>query len=401
MRIKTNIFILGLFMMVLANPVPAQVQWTNLDRNQKSISADTFSRLLHDVFSPDGGMISYLRYNQDSVSVYSTPAQTGSPLFVLQFAESDIPVASKKFGGEKGPLSGLRIALDPGHIGGAWSRMEERYFLVDRERDWPVQEGAINLYVARLLRERLSAAGAEVVMVKDDLEPMTSVRSDELMKDAGPLPPPDPRFSNLPELFVESSRRDAQRKSVERQFYRVAEIAARADRINNEIKPDVTLCVHFNATGYGDEKTLYDENGLVFFVTGNFQAGEIVSDEQKYFLLNKLLERSHEVELPLAHSIADAFAKATGLQPSYRNSTEAMKQIGTNRYVFARNLSASRQFNGPVIFLEPYFMNNRTVYARIQQGDYEGEREIDGKKYPSIFREYADAVTAGILAYYR
>jgi N-acetylmuramoyl-L-alanine amidase len=397
---NTNIFPVLLVSFLLAGPVFPQPSWNKLDVHQKTITADTFNRLLNDVYAPDGGLIPYLRYDTASAALYSTAAQTGSPIFVLTFAGSNAPLAEKKIGGKHGPLQGLRIALDPGHIGGAWSRMEERYFLVDRERDWPVQEGAINLYVARLLRDRLDEAGAEVIMVKDNLEPMTPLRPDELLRIAGQLPPPDPRFNHLPDLLVESSRRDAQRKAVEKQFYRRAEINARADKINREINPDLTLCIHFNATGWGDEKTLYEENGLVFFVHGNYQAGELVDDEQKYFLMSKLLERSHDQELGVTRSIADAYVAATELPPSYTVESGNMIPMGTNHYVYARNLAANRQFLGPVVFLEPYYMNNRTVYARIQAGDYDGEREIDGKKYPSIFREYADAVAAGLIAYY-
>ena len=77
-----------------------------------------------------------------------------------------------------------------------------------------------------------------------------------------------------------------------------------------------------------------------------------------------------------------------------------MHPVGDDDYVYARNLAANRQFDGPVIFLEPYFMNNRDVYARIQAGDYEGVKEVNGTSYPSIFREYADAVTAGVIRYF-
>jgi len=387
--------------MLLAGPVFSQPRWNKLETHQKTITADTFSRLLNDVYTPDGGLIPYLRYDAASAALYSTPAQTGSPIFVLTFAESNAPLATKKIGGKHGPLQGLRIALDPGHIGGAWSRMEERYFLVDRERDWPVQEGAINLYVARLLRDRLDEAGAEVIMVKDSLEPMTPLRPDELLRIAGQLPSADPRFKHLPDLLVESSRRDAQRKAVEKQFYRRAEINARADKINREINPDLTLCIHFNATGWGDEKTLYEENGLVFFVHGNYQAGELIDDEMKYYLMSKLLERSHDEELSVTRSIAEAYVAATELPPSYTVESGNMIPMGTNHYIYARNLAANRQFQGPVVFLEPYYMNNRTVYARIQAGDYDGEREIEGKMYPSIFKEYADAVAAGVINYYK
>jgi len=378
----------------------AQVDWSRLDRYQKTITDDTFTRLVNNVYAPDGGLIPYLRYGDGEVSIYSTSAQTGAPLFNLTFADADAATPTKT-ASTNGTLAGVRIALDPGHIGGSWARMEERFLLIDRQKDWPVQEGALNVYVSRLIRDRLVASGAEVILVKDDFEPMSSLRPDTLLAEQKELPPPDPRFSHLPEVFVEAARRDALRKKIERDFYRADEIAARAKYVNQVIKPDVTLCVHFNATGWGDEKTLYEENGLTFFINGNYLAGELTNDDQKYYLLNKLLERSHETELGLSQAICDAFVNSTGLPPSYDGyAGTTMRAAGTNYYIFTRNLAASRQFDGPVIFLEPYFMNNRIVYARIQAGDYDGEREFEGKMYPSIFREYADAVAGGVAAYY-
>ena len=75
-------------------------------------------------------------------------------------------------------------------------------------------------------------------------------------------------------------------------------------------------------------------------------------------------------------------------------------RAGTNEYLWARNLLANRIFECPVVYLEPYCMNNAETYARIQAGDYDGEREIAGKVRRSIFREYADAIVAGARAYY-
>ena len=45
-------------------------------------------------------------------------------------------------------------------------------------------------------------------------------------------------------------------------------------------------------------------------------------------------------------------------------------------------------------------MNNRTVYRRIQLGDFDGEKEVDGAMFRSLFREYADAIVAGLTAFY-
>jgi hypothetical protein len=45
-------------------------------------------------------------------------------------------------------------------------------------------------------------------------------------------------------------------------------------------------------------------------------------------------------------------------------------------------------------------MNNRDAFARIQAGDYEGLRNVNGIERKSIFREYADSVMAGLVEYY-
>jgi hypothetical protein len=46
-------------------------------------------------------------------------------------------------------------------------------------------------------------------------------------------------------------------------------------------------------------------------------------------------------------------------------------------------------------------MNSREAFARIQAGDYEGTRNIEGVEHKSIFREYADSVVEGLAEYYR
>jgi hypothetical protein len=91
---------------------------------------------------------------------------------------------------------------------------------------------------------------------------------------------------------------------------------------------------------------------------------------------------------------------ATGLAIIPMEDGGFVSSAGTNGLVYARNLAASRQYNGPVVFLEPYYMNNATVYRRIQMGDYDGQQDVEGKLLPSIFREYADAVSAAVIAFY-
>ena len=53
-----------------------------------------------------------------------------------------------------------------------------------------------------------------------------------------------------------------------------------------------------------------------------------------------------------------------------------------------------------MVYFEPYVMNSSDVFARIQAGDYEGTRTINGVERKSIFREYADSVVNGLVEYY-
>jgi len=116
-------------------------------------------------------------------------------------------------------------------------------------------------------------------------------------------------------------------------------------------------------------------------------------------MLLKLLNRSHDEELAAASAVSAALAKETGLPPFSYTTPNAVR-VSDGEFVWARNLLANRLFECPVIFLEPYRMNNEEVYARVQAGDYEGEREVAGKLRKSIFREYATALVTGLREYY-
>src|SRR5690606_37159693 len=92
-------------------------------------------------------------------------------------------------------------------------------------------------------------------------------------------------------------------------------------------------------------------------------------------------------------------AKATSLHPYEYQGGNAIK-VGRGSYVWARNLLANRLFQCPGVYVEPYVMNSKEVFARVQAGDYKGKRPVAGKMRQSIFREYADGIVNGIVKYY-
>ena len=185
-------------------------------------------------------------------------------------------------------------------------------------------------------------------------------------------------------------------------FYRYSEIRRRAALVNFKLHPDLVLCLHFNAEGWGDPTSpmLTDTNHLHLLVNGSYLAEELEFDDQRFEMIRRLLSRAYDEELPLADTIALAMARETGLPPYAYPTTNSTTKVGTSGYVYARNLLATRLYRCPVVYCEPYVMNSKDVFARIQAGDYEGTRNINGVERKSIFREYADSVTDGLVEYY-
>ena len=359
-----------------------RADWSALEQFQETMPRSEFDSLLTNVYCPSAALTGCLTYASNSVTIFSTPEKTNA-LFTLRFGSSFIPH----------PSSLRRIVLDPGHIGGEWARMEERWFVRGKAR--PVQEAVLNLLVARRLRDQLRAAGYDVVLTKNNFEPVTDKRPEDFRAEAARTLP-EPAFGS--ELERAAYLSDLWRKRMELLFYRNAEIAARAKLINETLRPDLTICLHFNAVEWNEHNDLVDDNRLVVFVHGDYLPGEVADDAQKLRLFYKLLSRSLAVEVPVAEALANALAQATKLPAADYGAGGPAVHVGANAYVYARNLAANRLIDSPVVFLEPYYMNNRIVYQRIQLGDYDGEQVVEGKSYRSIFREYADAVAAGLKA---
>ena len=385
-------------------------RWDVLERYQQTITRDEFAYLIKDVYGTHGFAPDLIEIKDDMARILMN--RDAQKFFTLRFAggteerklvprlwrpaKSLPPARSGK------PLSGLKIALDPGHLGGKWAKMEERWFQVGDSR--PVQEGDLTLRVARLLATRLRHLGAKVSSVRSTDEPTTGKRSDDfrelarkiLIKNGVPQPRADVLDSTDPE------KEKTIRWQSEILFYRYSEIRRRAALVNFKLHPDLVLCLHFNAEGWGDPTSpmLTDANHLHLLVNGSYLVEELEFDDERFEMARRLLSRAYDEELRLADTIAVAMARETGLPPYAYPTTNSTTKVGSSGYVYARNLLATRLYRCPVVYCEPYVMNSKDVFARIQAGDYEGTRNINGVQRKSIFREYADSITDGLIDYY-
>ncbi|MCE9610661.1 MAG: N-acetylmuramoyl-L-alanine amidase [Chthoniobacter sp.] len=383
--------------------------WSRLEAFQETITRADFVRLLDTVYAPGGAAKGLIEVEAAAAVIRTTLVPAGE--FRLRFAAEGgavrpvprawRPASALPPAPEGKPLTGVKIALDAGHLGGAWAKMEERFFQVGESR--PVIEGEMTLRVAKLLAPKLRELGAEVVNLRETAEPTTALRPETLRESA---------LAELAKLGVAAPREkydgtnDPGRAwTVQAQsellFYRIAEIRERAALVNAKVKPDLVVCLHFNAEGWGDplKPEFVPRNHLHVLVNGCYAAGELRYDDQRFEMLLKLLSRTYDEELAASEPLATALAAATQLPP-YEYTTGSAVHTGATAYVWARNLLANRLYHAPVAFLEPYVMNSEAVWMRVQAGDYDGEITLAGAPRRSLFREYADAVAEGLRAYY-
>ena len=368
--------------------------WSSLEKFQHTISRSDFEKLLTDIFTTDDTWRDFITITDTSAAI-RTSSDPAEPVFILSFASPDTILPAPRTWQSTAdlptappgkPLANLHIAIDPGHLGGEWAKIEERWFKIGDGT--PVAEGDMTLHVAKILQPLLEEMGATVTLVRTTTDPVT------------PLRPAD-----LGSLAADSTGEDpaSLRRFTEKLFYRTAEIRARAELVNNTIRPDLVLCLHFNAAAWGDpaNPTLVPKTHFHILVNGAYTEDEVRLADQRFALLEKLLQRTHEEEVLVGKTVATVFAEISKLPP-YRYGTvgQNVRLIPESEYLYARNLLANRLYDCPVIFMEPYVMNSTHDYNRIQAGDYQGLREINGEQVPSIFQEYATALAKSLSTHY-
>jgi N-acetylmuramoyl-L-alanine amidase len=383
--------------------------WTVFDKYHCTITRKEFCRLIDEIYNPSKTVYTYLNVTDEYVEFFSDKGKTQLD-FTLWFATSDakrvrsyptfktVEDLRELKNTKARPLEGVRIVIDPGHIGGKWAGMEERSVVWGKNA--AIREGDKNLQVAKLIKARLEAAGAEIYMTHTTAEPVTPMRPKDFLEEA------------KTEVFKKNKVTEETAKPrkeyfqrlinlrAEFMFYRRAEIAQRADNIRNLFLPDLNICNHFNATEDSGSGVIVKDNRHAFFINGCYGPDEVDESISRFFLFSKLLEQPLDIEMGLADSMTHHMLKVAHLPPVNYGKEKYQCRVNKNPYLYARNLAASRQYPGPCIILEPFYMNNAWTAERLTAGDYDGVKKVAGGMYRSIFREYADAMAQAVIETY-
>jgi N-acetylmuramoyl-L-alanine amidase len=327
--------------------------WSKLDRFQNTISKETFLNRLETIYTKDPSWKEWIIIDEST-----NHAIIGNYRFVFSPQDKSAPGSLFNWKTRADlsddralPLEDLIIAIDPGHIGGDFARIEEREYNQD---DLTIREGTMTLKTALILKPLLEKLGASAILVRSKLEPVTKNRARDFA---------DPKL-----------------------FYRTSEIRARANIVNQTIKPDLVICLHFNGTA---SKDLTPNQHFHIILNGTYTKGELAHEDERFEMLQRLLSGTITEEIALAREVATSFNQSIKL-PAYRypDSARASQNLANHPNLWARNLLANRLYQCPVIFMEPYVMNSIPFISRYR------------KNPRGIYQEYAQAVAEGVARYY-
>jgi len=132
------------------------------DKNKKTLQGDE-------------EISSWYKVSSETLTIYASPEDKlkDLPEFTLRFGTKEKAVQIfPSFENPHTPLKGLRVAIDPGHMGGKFARLEEKYVHmlpseekgIDQEIEF--NEGELALLTAKKLAQKLKSLGAKVLLTK-------------------------------------------------------------------------------------------------------------------------------------------------------------------------------------------------------------------------------------------
>ena len=323
-------------------------------------------------------------------------------------------LAARKNPADK-PLQGLRIALDPGHMGtDYWDELTGKF--VHDTHGNKLSEGTLTLQTATLLASDFQALGAETMITRYRLAPVTGVdyntfspqerqedqlRSDVLLNWFRLLLPTSPAGPELFHAFDQSPEVKRVFSDLDRvNYYTSIDLQARVDAIS-AFNPDLTIIIHYDAGNtVGDQNGVNTEShdGTKTYVAGAFDTSEFATRGDRVSLAQHLLsEPTWDASVALSKSLAGQVSSGLGIgfDPQSPGNT-ARPAPG----VYSRNLYLLKKLPGFVVsYIECLFYNDPKEFEALRSPDH--TIQIDGQSLPYSDRllQVEQALKAGTVSF--
>lgn len=314
------------------------------------------------------------------------------------------------------PLTGLRIAVDAGHIADDMkeAEIEGKYVKMRRQSKTnntsiAFNEATLTLATAYLVKDQLEFLGATVMMTRE--EEGKSVRGmsfeeweeNNFQQDLSEL---------LQRKLIDSS--DVEyfngRRADEKDRYAIfntMDLRARAEKIN-AFHPHLTLIIHFNVDGPNyeerDRQGYIPPNGrnyLMAFIPGSILRRELEHPEQRLALLRMILTDDIEKSYQLAEQFILSSQRLTGVplvKPEDGLAYLDRNSILTSAPgVYARNLKLNQLVNGPICYGESLCQDDILEARALNQRDF----EVNGIEVPNRLMDVAKSYQRAVVRYAR
>lgn len=314
------------------------------------------------------------------------------------------------------PLTGLKVALDPGHMGGrSWDNLTGKY--IKDSQGTIVSEGTTVLQIALLLKTELEKLGATVLVTRDSLKPVTTdnlntydtlpyalneIRESIHLPWFQKLIAKNAAGTTLFQLFDQSPqiKRIFSKKERANYFIFRSDLAARSDMIN-DFKPDIALILHLDVAVSNNNpqglnaKAPYETRAFVF---GAYDPTEFASRaDRKYFINHLLDDKSWSLSLDLSRSITQQLQSDLGLRLSRQT---AERTVLVEPGIISRNLGVTRRLKVPAVsYLECLYYNRPDEFKLLS--DTKHSMIIEGKNIPYSDRvvKIVQSLKKGILKF--
>ncbi|MGB3948167.1 MAG: N-acetylmuramoyl-L-alanine amidase [Bacteroidia bacterium] len=322
------------------------------------------------------------------------------------FVDNNTPQQLKApVAGYQKALSGIKIALDPGHIAGNMEigDIEKKCLTLKYTNTNGVKdsvafaEGMLTFATAQLLKNKLEAEGAEVFMTRtfnngsafgksfDDWLKTDYKKTVDSLADVG-------KISEKQKQFFYSSK--ASKRDKFRVIFKDLELAKRAEIINN-FKPDFTVIIHYNVDEHntGWVKPTKKNYNMVF-VGGAFMNNDLSSIEKRSEFLRLLVTDDIEQSVAISDEVVKSFERQLNVKTATVKDADYLNEgcLTTEKTgVYCRNLQLTRYVHGPLVYGETLYQDNENECVLLNQ-------ETDKTKNKRV-QEVAEAYYIGIVNY--
>ncbi|MCP5505008.1 MAG: N-acetylmuramoyl-L-alanine amidase [Chlamydiales bacterium] len=370
-----------LFFLFLIAPCFCE-SFSEFDRYQHQLSKEYVTRKITHFLQYSKEIENYYELTDEALVLYASYEDKGkgSEEYRLYFG-MEVPKPPRF----TRPLSQARIAIDPGHFGGEFARLEERYVEMEHEgKTLSFDEGSLAFLTALHLKKKLEEKGTTVLITR---------------KGIGEGVYPENFFDwlkNHPELW----EKGVPLSTIFLRHYNRLDLRARAELIN-AFNPDLTLFIHYNAIDSelpdSTQTKETDRNFNLVFIPGAFCSGELATPEDRYHFLRLICTQDLENSHAIAQDLVSRFTTHLQVPPLKTTKREVCgfgNSLISSDGVFCRNLCLTRLVKGPLCYGETLIQNNLQEALELSQN----QTMIEGLSCPERVIDVAEAYYETISA---